>query len=374
MHLLIDALSVNNLSGRHVLVGHVRELVAAMAPSWRFTLLTHRDNADLIAALPASVSHEQAPIGSAWWARVSWGIRNLDRMARARGVSLVFSPSGMLSPGCSLPQIVLAQNPWPLVARERGLAALRLWLQRRGFARAQSHAWRMVFNSHYMERLYREALGAPPRPPVVAYQGIADGLLDQQQPSAVADARERLILSVSVMARHKAIEILVRAFALAASKQPGARLALVGQWPDQTYRKELLAVISELGLQAQVDLLGHVDAAELHGLYARARVFCLLSRCESFGIPAVEAQAAGTPVIVADGTAAPEIAGVGAIVVPMDDVQAAADAMESLLVDDAHWSALAQCARQNAERFRWRICSQPLVDLLRDFESQAESA
>lgn len=371
MHLLIDALSVNNLSGRHVLVGHVRELVAALSPTWRFTLLTHRDNADLIAALPESVAHVQASVGGAWWARWSWGLRSFDRLARSREVSLVLSPSGMLSPGCSLPQIVLAQNPWPLVARERGLAALRLRLQRRGFARAQMRAWRMVFNSHYMEQLYRDAFGAPCRSPIVAYQGIADQLLDRQESSADAAIREPIVLSVSVMARHKAIEVLVRAFAQVVLRHPGARLVLVGQWPDDSYRKEVILVVSELGIQSSVDLLGHVDDSALHDLYARARVFCLLSRCESFGIPAVEAQTAGTPVVVADGTAAPEIAGSGAIVVPMDDVQAAGDAIESLLVNDAHWTTLAQLARHNAERFRWRICSQPLIDSLRAFEGQA---
>jgi glycosyltransferase involved in cell wall biosynthesis len=374
MHLLIDALSVNNLSGRHVLVGHVRELAAVLSDTWRFTLLTHRGNADLIKALPQSVAHVEASTTGAWWERWSWGLRQFDRMASARSVDLVLSPSGMLSPGCSLPQIVLAQNPWPLVANEPGFAGLRLWLQRRGFARAQGRAWRMVFNSHYMEQLYRNAFGAPSGSSVVAYQGVADDLLDRRALPEEGAVREQIVLSVSVMARHKAIEVLVRAFAQATRRQPGARLVLVGQWPDDSYRTEVLAVISELDMQSRVDLLGHVDADALHALYGRARVFCLLSRCESFGIPAVEAQAAGMPVVVADGTAAPEIAGAGAMVVPMDDVNAAADAIAALLTDDARWAALAQRAQQNAARFRWRLCSLPLVEALRAFETQARAA
>jgi glycosyltransferase involved in cell wall biosynthesis len=366
-HLLIDALSVNNLSGRHVLLGHVRECVAALSEEWRFTVLTHRDNVDVAADMPEAVAREVAPIGAGWRARAWWCLRHFRHYARTHAVDLVFSPAGMLTPGCTLPQIVLAQNPWPLVARERGMAALRLWLQRRGYARAQARAWRMVFNSQHMEQLYRTAFGPSRRPGVVAHQGVSDALLDAMPPECTVDAREPLVLSVSVMARHKAIDLLVRAFAEATRGLPAVRLELLGHWPDAAYRREVEALIAQLDLQSRVDLAGHVDAARLHDRYARARVFCLLSRCESFGIPAIEAQALATPCVVAAGTAAPEIAGPGGVVVPVDDAHAAATALRSLLTDDAQWMDAAQRARANALRFRWSSCSAPLVQVLRDF-------
>lgn len=366
-HLLIDALSVNNLSGRHVLLGHVRECVAALSEEWRFTVLTHRDNADLAADMPKTVARKVAPIGAGWRARAWWCMRHLQRYARAHAVDLVFSPAGMLTLGCTLPQIVLAQNPWPLVARERGMAALPLWLQRRGFALAQARAWRMVFNSQHMEELYRSAFGPSRRPGVVAHQGVSDAMLDALPPDCNVGAREPVVLSVSVMARHKAIDLLVRAFAEATRELPAVRLELLGHWPDAAYRREIEALIAQLDLQSRVELAGHVDAARLRDRYARARVFCLLSRCESFGIPAIEAQAMATPCVVAAGTAAPEIAGPGGVVVPIDDVRAAAAALRSMLADDALWLDAAQRARANALRFRWSSCSAPLVHALRDF-------
>jgi len=367
-HLLVDALSVNNLSGRHVLLGHLRELHAARSGTWRFSFLTHRDNAALAQNLPDGVVHLQANIGAAWWQRGAWGRLRFDRLARAHGVDLVFSPAGMLSPGCSLPQIVLAQNPLPLMPSARGL---RLRLQRGEFARAQRRAWRMAFNSEYMQKLYAQQFGATPRPAVVALQGVDEALFAQGAADAPARAQE--ILAVSAMAEHKAIEVLVDAFALLAGERPGLRLTLIGGWPAPSYRQQIEARIEKHGLSTRVDLLGHVDETALRSGYRRARAFCLLSRCESFGIPAIEAQVVGTPTVVAEGTAAPEIAGPGGLVVPQDDPAAAAGALAILLDDDAAWQRRSEAARRNAERFHWSACSAPLIALLDRFAAHGIS-
>lgn len=369
-HLLIDALSVRNLSGRHVLLGHVHELLSALSGEWKFSLLTHRDNAEIVGQVPDSVAHLLAEASEHWISRTRWGWRQFDRLARDQQVDLVFSPSGMLSPGCSMPQLVLAQNPWPMLAKERGVQALRLGLQREGFRRAQRRAWRMAFNSEYMRQLYSESFGPPAHPPIVAYQGISPALLESAEHDHDQRARAPQVLAVSVMARHKAIDVLVDAFSLLLREHSAARLILIGAWPEPEYRQEIEQQIRRLDLQPRVELLGHVDLAILHAHYRSARAFCLLSRCESFGIPAVEAQAAGTPTVVAAGTAAPEITGRGGLVVPQDDPRAAAEALSFLLDDNAKWTDYSRAARSNAERYRWAACSAPLVDSLREFAAQ----
>ena len=365
-HLLVDALSVNNLSGRHVLMGHLRELHAARSGSWRFTCLTHRDNAGLASDLPSGVTHVQAGIGGAWWQRAAWGRLHFDRLARAQGIDLVLSPAGMLSPGCSLPQIVLAQNPWPLMP---GATGFRLRLQKREFARAQRQAWRMTFNSAYMQTLYAKQLGPSSRPSVVALQGVDEGLFELQGAGELS-GRTSDILAVSVMAAHKGIEVLVDAFASLAKTRPQARLRLIGGWPDRDYRALVDARIAASGVADRIEVQGHVDDATLRASFRSARVFCLPSRCESFGIPAVEAQVAGTPVVVAAGTAAPEIIGQGGCVVAQDDAEGTAAALAQLLEDDVEWSRLSLAARRNAERFHWPACSQPLVELLDLFAAE----
>jgi len=370
MHLLVDALSVNNLSGRHVLAGHVRE-IAAHSTRTRLTMLVSAANEASFADLPAKITRCVAPVGGDWLQRVAWQWRHGSRLCRELGVDAIFSPSGMLSAGMPRPQLVLAQNPWPMVARgEDTRAAMKSLLQRQAFARAQRDAAVMAFNSRYMQQLYADRFGARTSESVVAHQGIEEALFAQGKSFVARGGRKPIVLCVSVMARHKAVEVLVRAFAQLRGQVPEASLVLVGGWPDAGYRAEIETLVASLELGDAVRIAGHVPEAELRGLYGNARVFCLPSRCESFGIPAVEAQAFGTPAVVASGTAAPEIVGQGGVAVPQDDVEATREALSRFFGDEEDWRRLSREARANAERFHWRSCSAPLVKAIKAMGAQ----
>lgn len=367
MNLLVDAMSVSNLSGRHVLFGHLRQIARARSARWRIGLLLNQDNASLSADAPPGIETYIAPTGGRWWQRAVWMHIHGDSWCEKNRFDMVFSPSGMLSIG-RVPQLVLAQNPWPMMSPAMlGKQRLRAWVQRRAYARAQKRAACMAFNSAYMLELYRARFGARQGREVVAHQGIADDLFNAYGPEKSAEpsgVSQSLIVSLSVMARHKAVETLINAFAKVREKMPAARLELAGPWPDRTYRSEIEAQIVSLQLSQAVRIHGFMPDLEIKFLLGRARVFALMSRCESFGIPAVEAQAFGVPAVVADGTAAPEIIGKGGIVVAPGDVEATASALLKLLRDDEVWHKTSQLALANAQRFRWQVCSAPLVAAL----------
>jgi glycosyltransferase involved in cell wall biosynthesis len=358
MHLLIDALSVNNFSGRHVLQGHVRQLRQSLG-DWRFSMLVQSGRRSL--ATDCDVEPVELPIDGSAWRRVLATSRTLPALSRSLQADALFTPAGMLTVGCPLPQVVLAQNPWPLVGLARGVGRLRTWLQRNAYRRAQRRAALMVYNSRYMQDLYAQTCGHRQGPSVVAYQGIDEAYFAERHPPPLEQRRDLLL--VSVMAAHKAVEDAVRAFAR--TTVPGAKLRLVGPWPDPSYRAAVDRVARECGVAERVDFAGELPLPALHEAYRQARAFVLLSRCESFGIPAIEAQSQGTPTIVADGTAAPEIAGHGGVVVVPGDIDAAGRAMSELLSNDTHWRRLSQAASANAQRFRFAQCSVPLIDALR---------
>ena len=99
------------------------------------------------------------------------------------------------------------------------------------------------------------------------------------------------------LSRKKRPLALVRAFANAVRFVAGAppmRLTFAGDGPD---RGDILRLAAELGIEANVSLIGHLDRMQLRSLYAAADVFILPSERESFGIAALEARAAGLPVI-----------------------------------------------------------------------------
>jgi glycosyltransferase involved in cell wall biosynthesis len=85
--------------------------------------------------------------------------------------------------------------------------------------------------------------------------------------------------------------------------------------------------------------LGHVDDALLPGLYAGAAAFVLPSLYEGFGLTALEALAAGVPVVAAACGALPEVCGEAAQLVDPTDAEALAGALERALDDPAPWRA-----------------------------------
>lgn len=121
----------------------------------------------------------------------------------------------------------------------------------------------------------------------------------------------------------------------------------------------------DLGLSEQVQVHGFVSREELDRIYAESQVFCLMSRCESFGIPAIEAQLFGTPVVCSTACAIPEICGNGGLFCDSEDIEGVAAALRSLLEDSFYWKTMSDRAFNNAERFVWKQCSRPLVDIFK---------
>ena len=97
---------------------------------------------------------------------------------------------------------------------------------------------------------------------------------------------------------------------------------------------------------------GAVPDALLPGLYVGAEAFALPSRYEGFGLPVLEAMAAGTPVVAADAAALPETCGGAARLVPPDG-GAVRDALLALLADPAERARLRAAGLARAERFTW---------------------
>lgn len=99
--------------------------------------------------------------------------------------------------------------------------------------------------------------------------------------------------------------------------------------------------------------VGFVDDAELVTLYRRATALVYPSRYEGFGLPVLEAMAAGGRVICADGSSLPEVAGAAALTFRWDDAAGLAAQMRRLLDEPAVGTALAAGGPAQAARFSW---------------------
>lgn len=151
-------------------------------------------------------------------------------------------------------------------------------------------------------------------------------------------------LIVSEMAHHKRVEL-----ALEASRRAGQPTKVVGAGP------KLASLQREFGDHAE--FLGRVPDAELPRLYAGARMF-LMANVEEFGIAAVEAQAAGRPVVAAAGGGALEtvIPGETGVLVPVDDVDALAEAIRYTNFEGFSSEAIRTNAQQySVSRFKVQL-------------------
>ncbi|MFP5503119.1 MAG: glycosyltransferase family 4 protein, partial [Candidatus Sericytochromatia bacterium] len=129
-------------------------------------------------------------------------------------------------------------------------------------------------------------------------------------------------------------------------------LVLVGSrgWEDE----KLISMIDAL---PTVRWLGRVPDADLPALMAEALAFVYPSRFEGFGLPVLEAMAAGAPVVTSTVSSLPEVTGTGAeaagLLVEPEDVEGIAGAMRQLAEDEDLRESLIRRGRERAKTFSW---------------------
>ncbi len=110
-------------------------------------------------------------------------------------------------------------------------------------------------------------------------------------------------------------------------RRGGRRLQIVVTGGETPQLRRDLGLVSRLGLSAWTSTLETVEESDLSGLLRLASVVPVLSHSEGFGLPALEALACGTPVLVPPETAQAEVAGAAGIVVDPADPGAVADGL-----------------------------------------------
>ena len=162
--------------------------------------------------------------------------------------------------------------------------------------------------------------------------------------------RENLILAIGRLVPQKGFDLFLEAFARIAPEFPQWRAAIAGEGPD---REALERLSAELGVRGRVDFVGHVRDVE--SWMARASLVVQPSRFEGFPNAVLESMGMGAAVISADCPAGPaELIedGINGRLVPVEDVEALAEAMAELMGDPALRLRLGREATRVRERFR----------------------
>ena len=172
--------------------------------------------------------------------------------------------------------------------------------------------------------------------------------------------REKVILNVGAVQKRKNIARLVEAFE---TLEPGWQLVLAGSHGYGA--AEILARIEKSPARDRIRVTGYVSAEELAGWYARAAVFAFPSLDEGFGMPVLEAMAAGVPVITSNRSALPEVAGDAALLVDPEDSEALGEGLRELAINVDLCRELARRGRARARIFTWEKAVRETWDVYR---------
>jgi len=161
---------------------------------------------------------------------------------------------------------------------------------------------------------------------------------------------ERYLLQVGTVQPRKNYVASLRALARIPAAQ---RIPLIVVGGFGWKYDAVVDAVRELDLDRWVRFVGYAGIAELPGLYQMAQAVLFPSLDEGFGLPVLEAFAAGTPVLASTAGAIPEVAGDAALLCPPDDDQALAANLLRLLTDGALRERQVAAGRARAALYTW---------------------
>jgi len=202
----------------------------------------------------------------------------------------------------------------------------------------------------------------------VAPLGIAPQLGEPAGHGASSDRRAELpaggfVLAVGTLEPRKNLPRLVAAYR---------------QLDEPLQREHPLVVVGDLGwrtdatvaaldsLEGRCTLLGKVSDAALGELYRRCAVFCYPSLYEGFGLPVLEAMAAGAAVVTSNVSSLPEVGGDAVAYADPHDPAGIASALRELLLSPERRAALGAAARTRAAGFSWERSAATVLAVLRE--------
>ncbi len=343
---------------------YLRSLLAALAEidaTNEYFVFTNRETgADL---MPKSCNFHWRPQNiraSLRPARILWEQTVLPLAAARLGIHVLFNP-GFTAPVYShCPMVTvfhdLQHKRHPEYFRWFDLPFWRLLL----FASAQISDIVLADSENTRSDLLR-FYRLPPRKVRVVPLGV-DPVFFRLPRTGEARNPDPFLLAVSTLHPHKNLDRLLEAFAEFRRLQPQYRLVITGL--RGFYTEALERLRDSLGLGGAVEFTGWIPREQLYELYARASAFLYPSMFEGFGLPVVEALAAGIPTGCSNIQPLAGIAGAAALQFNPHDTREIAGAMLRLTSDEPLRSRLSVEGPARAACFSWAVTARATLDAL----------
>ena len=260
---------------------------------------------------------------------------------------------------------VLFPEYWNRPGGRRSYLALRAHIPL-----ALKRAARILTPSEYTRQTICQRFGIAPARIVVTPEA-ADPFFFAPPAGEEIEAMQRrfgdgeFFLHVGALSPHKNVTGLIEAFARLRQRPAGRhiRLVLVGTSAHGYGQRSLRPLIERLDLTDAMTLTDYVDETMLRALYRSAIALILPSFAEGFGLPALEAMACGTAVVISRTGALCEVAGEAALRVDPHDPAELAQVMERLLTEPELRRTLIALGRSRAASFSWERTARQTLEV-----------
>ena len=295
-----------------------------------------------------------------WWLRSTW----LEGLSRVGGRLEWFAGSTDLlhlpEPGWRLPtrgRLVLTCHDLLFLHHPQSLHPA--WAKRllEGVERAREEATLWICDSEATRGDLVESCQVPRARTVVVHLGVDEAFRAADRERARDQAGgEPYFLFLGSLEPKKNLPMLLRAFGRAGERGLQSRLIVAGResWQSAGLRTSANGSTRE---SERVAYRGFVPREELPTLVAGARALVLPSRLEGFGLPVVEAMAAGAPVLCSDRGSLPEIAGGAAKLFDPDDEDGLVELLLELEESEETRERMREAGRRRAAEFSWNRCA-----------------
>ena len=228
--------------------------------------------------------------------------------------------------------------------------------------RSVERAQRILVDSAFIGAEVCRHYGVPAERVVVAPLGCAARFQPRTHEQLAAPLQTlglqpgRYLLCVGTLEPRKNLQLALRAYErLPAALREQYPLVIAGM---AGWRSEQLAAPLQRALASgQVRLLGYQTDTLLAELLSGARLLLFPSLYEGFGLPVLEAMASGTPVILSNSSALPEVAGDAGTYIDAQDERDCAEAIRRLIDDQPEWQRCRELGLQRAKAFSWQRCA-----------------
>lgn len=251
---------------------------------------------------------------------------------------------------------------------QRSISDIEWWLT--------YEAWRVICCSGYMVDEVKRVFNIPSDKIRLIPNGVYPGRIREREvppdfKSRYALPHERIIYFVGRLVPEKGVQVLLEAVHKVLAHCPDAKFVIAGTGPFQDFLRQKA---NDLGLGPKVLFAGYINEADRDMLYKIADVAVFPSLYEPFGIVALEAMAAGTPVVVSDS------GGLAEIVKNDEDglwaITGSANSLADRIIEILRNPSLAEKLAQNAfakvtAQYDWKIIAEKTINVYREVAEES---